>query len=541
MTFYRSVLWTGAFAALMALSDVRDADACGGCFHPTVESSASVVTDHRMVFEITTTQTILWDQVRYSGNPTEFAWVLPVRAGSRVELSHGELITALDNATATSVVGPEATCTSGRATVTAAPARGSSSGGGCGGSSALSDSEYAGGDGYYDASARSDAGSFGGTSTVDVVSQSTIGPYQSVTIHAKGKTGIQDWLVENGFSVPEYMAPVIDSYTSQDLDFIALRLRPNVGVQAMRPVRVITPGADAQLPLRMVAAGIGAHVGLTLWVIGEGRYQAQNFPNDTIDWRSQLTWNATANRSNRAELEASALAANGGHTWVTEAALTTDLSPDSYSYRGTLPSLGVAYNSLCQSSPPRTVPCDDTSLPPEDGQPDAGDPDAGADAGDEDEDAGDDGGDAGLASDAGPTTTDAGPNACYKTQYGCDGFDDLDLVAEGLHVGNIWITRLRADLPASALNAELQLAASPSQSQLSPSFTTTTFNPPYDPCNPTGAANNPASSSSTGSGSDGCVCRAATSRGDLGTWSLIGATMVALRIANASRRRRRRP
>ena len=64
-----------------------DADACGGCFHPVAESGVSVVTDHRMVFKLSKTETVLWDQVRYSGDPEEFAWVLPVRGGARVELS----------------------------------------------------------------------------------------------------------------------------------------------------------------------------------------------------------------------------------------------------------------------------------------------------------------------------------------------------------------------------------------------------------------------------------------------------------------------
>jgi len=60
-------------------------------------------------------------------------------------------------------------------------------------------------------------------------------------------------------------------------------------VRAMRPVRVVTPGADPSLPLRMVAAGVGQSVGLTLYVLGEGRYQAQNFPNAIVD-EKKLVW-----------------------------------------------------------------------------------------------------------------------------------------------------------------------------------------------------------------------------------------------------------
>lgn len=84
-----------AFAASVVIAtNARVADACGGCLHPPNE--ISVVTDHRMAFSISTTQTVLWDQVRYSGDPREFAWVLPVARGTRIELSRDEWFAALE-------------------------------------------------------------------------------------------------------------------------------------------------------------------------------------------------------------------------------------------------------------------------------------------------------------------------------------------------------------------------------------------------------------------------------------------------------------
>src|SRR5262245_4028773 len=79
------------------LADGRRAEACGGCFIPP--AVATVVTDHRVALAISKTQTVLWDQIRYSGNPKEFAWVLPVNAGARIEISNDELFAALDTST----------------------------------------------------------------------------------------------------------------------------------------------------------------------------------------------------------------------------------------------------------------------------------------------------------------------------------------------------------------------------------------------------------------------------------------------------------
>jgi hypothetical protein len=565
MSFLWRALRSGVPAtalALCALTEPRDAAACGGCFHPAVDTGGSVVTDHRMVFEITSQETILWDQVRYAGDPKEFAWVLPVRAGSRIELSRGEWIAALDAATRTTVEGPRPSCPPRPASTSAGGSSGTSSssprstssssggsgGGGCGGSSYSASSETApglGSGGTTDDGSSSGGSSpmFAGNEDVEVVAQSSIGPYQAVTIRASGTTGISEWLTTNGFVIPPSIAPVIDGYTAQKLDFIALRLRPNQGVQAMRPVRIVSPGADTTLPLRMVAAGVGAKVGLTLWVIGEGRYQTQNFPMADIDW-TQLAWNVTQSRSNRSELEAAALAQNGGRSWITEAALRTSLTQTKWG--NGLQNVFDAYTLQCKTRPARIVPCDESALPPPDGTPGdmtTTDPDAGAiDSG-----AGTTGDGGTIAADGGADGGDGGSGTatCTKVVAGCDGFDDLDVAAKNLHDGDAWVTRLRADLPVSALATDLKLAASSDQSELSPTHKTSKFtDPTFDPC--TGTRSTTSSSSgqtSSGSarpidGADGCTCRTAPSKEGLGTWVLIGMTMIALPLV--ARRRRRK-
>ncbi len=81
--------------ALGALAGAEaTARACGGCF---IQNESTVVTDHRMAFSISKQRTILWDQIRYQGDPAEFVWVLPVKDGAKVELSRDEWIASLDN------------------------------------------------------------------------------------------------------------------------------------------------------------------------------------------------------------------------------------------------------------------------------------------------------------------------------------------------------------------------------------------------------------------------------------------------------------
>src|SRR5438552_18360027 len=95
-----------AMTALAVTAYEGDASACGGCFVPPVQTERTVVTDHRMAFSISKTQTVLWDQIRYSGDPREFAWVLPVRPGARIELSNDAWFAALDASTQPVVTSP---------------------------------------------------------------------------------------------------------------------------------------------------------------------------------------------------------------------------------------------------------------------------------------------------------------------------------------------------------------------------------------------------------------------------------------------------
>ena len=241
-----------------------------------------------------------------------------------------------------------------------------------------------------------------------------------------------------------------------------------------------------------------------------------------VDWAA-LSWNVGQGRSNRMELEATALATNGGRTWITEAALRTSVSQSAYG-NPALPNVYDAYRTQCLGKPSRSVPCDEAALPPADGQPDP-DADGGAPDGGE---AGDDGG------------VDAGSDAstCTKVVSGCDGFDDLAVAARSIHAGDVWITRLRADLPVSALTTDLKLEAAPDQSVLSPSFSTKIFDPPYDPCAATTPAPQQSSPSRSYTGNnDGCSCRTVPQHSDFGTWLVIGLTMVVLPVL--ARRKRR--
>jgi hypothetical protein len=249
----------------------------------------SVVTDHRMIFALSPRQTTLYDEIEYSGSPSSFAWVLPIHGLVNVRLSADVVFAALEETTKTII----------------APSPPS----GCPPPSAC------------DCALKTNFTSVG---SVTVQSQQVVGPYDTVQISSTDPGALSAWLSANGFAIPSSVHPVIAAYVGEGFDFLAMRLAPGQGVQAMRPVSVTSTGAGLSLPLRMVAAGTGATVGVTLWVVAAGRYEPQNFAFFTIS-ASDLVWDWSRLTSNYAAVRIQREAALGNAAWQTESSI--DLAP----------------------------------------------------------------------------------------------------------------------------------------------------------------------------------------------------------------------
>jgi hypothetical protein len=441
-------------AALLASNDAR---ACGGCFHPEnqTQPETTVVTGHRMALSISTTQTVLWDQVQYSGSPSEFAWVLPVKPGARIEVANNAWFAALDAATSTRVVAPQLNCVQ-----QSFGDEGGSSGCGCG-SLALSSSDVAnesrGGPGVV------------APPPVTVVYQGSVGPYETVTLRANVPGSLTGWLSTNGFAIDTTIKPIIDAYTKEGFDFIALRLKPDQGIQQMKPVRVVSPGAVPVLPLRMVAAGTGANVALTLFVLGEGRWETKNFPNAVVD-AAKLSWDFTTSDSNYAELRQDLFTKSEGRTWI-----------NAYAKRGTLlsgaanpvtPGTDVTYTTAPDPSGNTFNATTISELYIRQGLSEAVGTDgsclnafpAYADSNELVVDVcpnmGDGSGGAGGAGGAGPGCGTAKPGEIDARTFACGPLDDVAVALTGTHPSDVWITRLEANLPRAALTDDLELQAS---------------------------------------------------------------------------------
>ncbi len=410
-----------------------DAGACGGSFAPPSQNG-DVTTDHRMIFRVTPTQTTLYDEIEYKGDPQSFAWVLPIKGPVTVGLSADIVFAALDQVTQTTIIAP---------TLPQCPSCDCDQG--HGGSSSSSSGSSSGGGG-------------GG---VTVIGQQVVGPYDTEQLQSTDPNALVNWLTANGFAIPSDIQPVIAAYVNEGFDFLAIKLLPGQGVQAMRPVRVTTPGAGLTLPLRMVQAGTGSQVGITLWVIGDGRYEAQNFQNFVVSPEA-LVWDWSAGASNYSTVQQQMESKYSFAAWQTES------------------SMQIAPQEVIGTVMADPADQDYLPVPPSD---------AGAEGG-------------------------AGEPADNVRG------DDLNTLFPGDTSQNVTITRMRGDIAHAALANDLVLQASSDQSQISNIYQVTqsvnapTCPPVPNPCPPCGGASSGSSSgASTSSGAGGATSTQTASPG----------------------------
>lgn len=304
------------------LSIHHAAHACGGAFFDHVEgerptgSEAIAVTDHRMIVSIDKKQTVLYDQIRFSGHPKELAWILPVKGDVKLGLSTDALFDLFDREVALKITSPRAQCPSCTASGSGFGGGHEGGGGGCGSSY---DQSYAGSSGGSEPS----KGSPFESSTeppVTVKNASTIGPYETVQLSSANPNALTKWLADNGYAIPKSFEPTLASYVAEKFDFLALKLRPGAETNAIRPIRVAFDGASNVVPMRASAAGPLEKLGITMYVVAEGSaYAPSNYPVFTLP-SQQLSWNWAANKSDFLDLREKRSLESGYSAWEVEAA-----------------------------------------------------------------------------------------------------------------------------------------------------------------------------------------------------------------------------
>ena len=314
-TTWATLLGMGLAAATLTFAGERSANACGGCFGPPGPSTQ--VSAHRMAFAISSKRTILWDQIQYVGEPSSFGWVLPIKSAVDVGVSSDDLFQRLEARTQPQVTQPPPPSCPPPEKRCRTSCYGGEDGPSAGGAA----------DGGFASDAAAD------TSSVEVWGTSVVGPYEATQLSATDGTALRNWLSDHGYNLPDAIAPIVDAYIAEGFGFLAIKLVPTAGTSRMVPIRIAFDGASPTLPLRMVAAGTGENVGIKLFLLGEGRWDTQNFAAAEIK-TEDLVWNWAAMGSNLGTLENDLITKYAGKVWITE---SSDDYPTSTFFAGLPP------------------------------------------------------------------------------------------------------------------------------------------------------------------------------------------------------------
>ena len=266
-----------------------DAAACG-CTSPpvpTVNETSFAVNQQseQIIFEVEPGFVTAHVLIRYVGDPSQFAWLVPVPAVPELDLSESALFGLLDGASSPLVNAPNVNrCPSDVYTCEHhpppdcydpnQPPGGSTGPGGTGtGTGSGGGSQGAGGGG---------GGGFG-PDGVDVKKTEQIGSYETVVFAAGDAQAAVDWLQTNGFIVNDTMTPFMQPYLDANMLFVAAKLIPGAGAEEIKPLQMRYAAAGPMIPLQLTAVAAEPNLTVTSYVFGTERYVPDGHPLVTLD------------------------------------------------------------------------------------------------------------------------------------------------------------------------------------------------------------------------------------------------------------------
>lgn len=267
------------------------AHACGGMFCDAVIPVDQAA--ERIVFTLDGTTVVTEVQIAYQGQDDDFAWIVPVPAEPELFISNDALFTRLANATV-----PTYTLQTDN--------EGDSLG--CAPEMKVGTTETA----FTDT----------GESGVSVVSEATVGPYETVVLQAENADTLITWLQDQGYSLPDDMEVVLDPYVSSGQYFVALKLSSDKDTGDLAPLGMRYTGTAASIPIQLTSIATIPDLPIEVFVLGSARAVPDNYLHvqineASIDWLNGAT--------NYRAVVARAVDEAGGQAFATDFAGSADL------------------------------------------------------------------------------------------------------------------------------------------------------------------------------------------------------------------------
>ncbi len=216
-------------------------------------------------------KTVLTMANDFKGDPKEFAVVIPVPTfleKGQIHIGEKKLIDHLDAYTAPRLVEYYDDNPCQRAIYEAAPASAAPTAG-------------------FEMPQRAKKNGHG----VTVEAEYTIGEYDILILSAKESDGLEQWLTENGYRIPDGATDVLGSYIKQKMRFFVAKVNlkelSKLGFSYLRPIQVAYDSPKFMLPIRLGTVNADGPQELFIYTITQnGRVETTNYrtlklPSDT--------------------------------------------------------------------------------------------------------------------------------------------------------------------------------------------------------------------------------------------------------------------
>ena len=113
------------------------------------------------------------------------------------------------------------------------------------------------------------------------------------------------------------MEPLINVYVEEEFVFLAMKLRPDAGVQDVEPVKVTYPSEAPMIPLRLTAVAANSDMAVMVWVYAQQQAVPANYAHEAIT-NDELVFFGRGNFSNYRTLMGQKADAHEGQAFITE-------------------------------------------------------------------------------------------------------------------------------------------------------------------------------------------------------------------------------
>ncbi len=295
-------------AAWFCLGQTPPAHACGGTFCDSAPPGQAPMpvdqTGENVLFFMSGGTVEAHVQIQYSGDPERFAWVIPVPEIPELSVGSAPLFVRLLNGSV-----PSFTLNTSFQFC-----------------SADGDTSSRGGCSLPMSSAAESGGSFaptGGTPDTKsdapkTVLRQGVGAFEAVVLEPQSVQGLTDWLTQNGFDADaEDSTPVLQDYVSRGYKFVAIKLRPEAGVDEIHPLVIRYPGSEPCVPLKLTRVAAVEDMAVRVFFLGDRRVVPTNFKHVTLN-PARLDFRALGQNYNLAVSRAVDSPVANGRGFVTE-------------------------------------------------------------------------------------------------------------------------------------------------------------------------------------------------------------------------------